>query len=565
MTIEAHREGNVSLELRNVSRAYGIQVAPTHEGVETAWELWQRRKWLALLVFLAVFTAVVSVTMFLPDIYQSTTTILVERQQVPEAFVQSTITSGIDFRLQTITQQVLSRSRLENLIDHFGLYQDLRQRVPLEQVIERMRQDILLDQTGLQKGGNGETTVAFAISYKGRNPQQVAHVANTLASFYIDENLKVRERQTAGTADFLRGQLDEMKQRLEGQEQRLRQFKERYMGELPEQLQANIAVLENLNTQLRLRGEKRARASEQRAALAQQLAELAGLKASSKLTTIVVAADSPSERHVTQHEKLQQELAKLSTRYGAKHPAIVSLKTEIAALEKLLTEPQSMKRNPKNPEPAPGALQSPYVQQLKKEFGTLEADLKALHTEEQSVLHSIALYQQRVENTPRRDQELQVLQRDYDTVKGLYQSLLKRQEEAKLAEQLEQRQKGEQFRLLEPALPAVRPKEPDRRKLILMGLVCAIGLAVGTVILAEQRHPSFHTVDDLSAFSHVPVLVSLPCIVTRADLRRRRWRFGLVALAAILSLGLIAGSSYVAIKGPVPLAALYAQLQRLRK
>jgi succinoglycan biosynthesis transport protein ExoP len=564
LTIEAHSEGNVSLELRSVSRAYGIQVTQRHEGVETAWEIWKRRKWLAILVFIAVFTAVVSVTMFLPDIYQSTTTILVERQQVPEAFVQSTITSGIDFRLQTITQQVLSRSRLENLIDRFGLYQDLRQRVPLEQVIERMRQDILLDQTGLQKGGKGETTVAFAISYKGRNPQQVAQVANTLASFYIDENLKVRERQTAGTADFLRGQLDEMKQRLEEQEQRLRQFKERYMGELPEQLQANVAVLENLNTQLRLNGDKRARASEQRAALAQQLAELAGLKVPSK-HTIVVTSDPQSDRHVTQHEKLQQELAKLSTRYGEKHPAIVSLKTEIAALEKLLTEPNSTKRNPKNPEQAPGALQSPYVQQLKKEFGTLEADLKALHTEEQSVLHSIALYQQRVENTPRRDQELQVLQRDYDTVKGLYQSLLKRQEEAKLAEQLEQRQKGEQFRLLEPALPAVRPKEPDRRKLILMGLVCAIGLAVGTVILAEQLHPSFHTVDELYAFSHVPVLVSLPCIVTRADLRRRRWRFGLVALSAILSLVLIAGSSYVAIKGPVPLAELYAQLQRLRK
>jgi succinoglycan biosynthesis transport protein ExoP len=562
---ETHSEGNFYLEPRNVSRAYGIQIAQRHEGFENAWEIWKRRKWLAILVFIAVFTAVVSVTMFLPDIYQSTTTILVERQQVPEAFVQSTITSGIDFRLQTMTQQVLSRSRLENLIDRFGLYQDLRQRVPLEQVIERMRQDILLDQTGLQKGGKGETTVAFAISYKGRNPQQVAQVANTLASFYIDENLKVRERQAAGTADFLRGQLDEMKQRLEGQEQRLRRFKERYMGELPEQLQANIAVLENLNTQLRLNGEKRARASEQRAALAQQLAELEGLKASSKLTTIVVASDSQSDRHMTQHEKLQQELAKLSARYGEKHPAIVSLKTEIAALEKLLTEPNSTKRNPKNPEQAPGALQSPYVQQLKKEFGTLEADLKALHTEEQSVLHSIALYQQRVENTPRRDQELQVLQRDYDTVKGLYQSLLKRQEEAKLAEQLEQHQKGEQFRLLEPALPAVRPKEPDRRKLILMGLVCAIGLAVGTVILAEQLHPSFHTVDALYAFSHVPVLVSLPCIVTRADLRRRRWRFGLVALAAILSLVLIAGSSYVAIKGPVPLAELYAQLQRLRK
>ena len=180
------------------------------------------------------------------------------------------------------------------------------------------------------------------------------------------------------------------------------------------------------------------------------------------------------------------------------------------------------------------------------------------------MLQSVAFYQQRVENTPVRDQELQVLQRDYDSAKGLYQSLLKRQEEAKLAENLEQRQKGEQFRLLEPALPPARPKEPDRRKLILMGLAGALGLAAGTVILAEKLHPSFHTVDDLHAFSQVPVLVSLPYIVTRADIRRRRWRFGLVALSVILSLGLIVGS-YVAIKGPEPLAALSAQLQRLHK
>ena len=194
----------------------------------------------------------------------------------------------------------------------------------------------------------------------------------------------------------------------------------------------------------------------------------------------------------------------------------------------------------------------------------MDAELKDLGTEKQKIPQSLALYQQRVENTSGRDQELQVLQRDYETATGLYQSLLKRQEEAKLAESLEQRQKGEQFRLLEPALPAVQPKEPDRRRLILMGLAGAFGLAVGTVILVEQLHPSFHTVDDLHAFSQVPVLVSLPYVVTRTDIRRRRWRFGLVALSVILSLGLIVGS-YVAIKGPGALAGLSAQLQRLHK
>jgi len=517
---------------------------------------------LAIFVFLAVFPAVVSVTMCLPAIYQSRAIILIERHQVPEAFVQSTITGGIDVRLRTITQEALSRSRLESLIDRFDLYQALRQQVPLEQVIERMRQDIILSQTGGQQGGQGDSIGAFTISYKGRDPQQAAEVANTLASFYIDENLKARERQVVETADFLRGQLVEMKQRQEEEEQRLHQFKERYMGELPEQLQTNLKSLDNLNTQLRLNSDKQARVSEKRDALAQHLAELAGLQVPSK-QTIVVASDPQLNSHVTQREKLQQELAKLRKRYSDRYPDVISLKAEIEALDQRMTQKDGTDDDKNQQEEITRKLQSPYAQQLKKALDMLDTELKALHTEKQDIQQSMALYQQRVEHTPVRDQQLQILQRDYDSAQGLYQSLLKRQEEAKLAESLEQRQKGEQFRLLEPALPPVRPTAPDRRKLILMGLAGALGFAAGMVILAEQLHPSFHTVNDLHAFSQVPVLVSLPYIVTRADIHRRRWRFALIVISLII-LFLIVGS-YVAVKGPVPLAALSEQLQRLLK
>jgi protein tyrosine kinase modulator len=559
-----------------------MQAAQKGAGISAAIDVWRRRKWLAILTFAGVCTGVLSVALFLPNVYQSTATILVERQQVPEAFVQSTVTSGIDVRLQTITQQVLSRSRLESLMNRFGLYAELRQRAPLEEVIEAMRQDIFLEQKGQdkQERGKDETTIAFTISYKGSNPQQVAQVTNTLASFYIDENLKVREQQAAGTAEFLRTQLAEIKQKLEEQEKRLSQFKERYMGQLPEQLQANIAVLERLNTQLRLNGEKRARVSEQRAALAQQLAELQGLRPSSK-TTVVMTSDPKPDPDIARLEKLQQDLATLRTRFNENYPEIGWLKAEIAALEQqLVTTPSPKKpgqdaagrKKPgqdaagrKKPGQDPEPLLNPYVQQLKKELGILDAEMKALHAEEQSALQDIALYQQRVENTPRRDQELQILQRDYDTAKGLYQSLLKRQEEARLAEHLEQRQKGEQFRLLEPGVPGDKPVAPKRSKLVLMGFFGALGLAVGAIILAEQLDTSFHTVNDLGAFTQVPVLVTLPRIVTRAETRRRRWRFSLVGLATVLSLVLIVGASFVIIKGPAQLAEVYAQLQRLRQ
>jgi polysaccharide chain length determinant protein (PEP-CTERM system associated) len=538
-----------------------MQAAQQGGGIDAALDVWRRRKWLAIFIFAMVFTAMTSVAVFLPDVYESTATILVERQQVPEAFVQATVTSGIDLRLQTITQQVLSRSRLEGLINRFGLYADVLQRVSLEEVIETMRKDIVLEQKGKQQNrGKDDPTVAFTISYKGRNPQQVAQVTNTIASFYIDENLKVREQQAAGTAEFLGAQLTEVKQKLEEQEKRLSQFKERYMGELPEQLSANLAVLERLNAQLRLSNEKLARSTEQRAALAQQLAELEGLKAPGKTKTTGLP-DSPPDPNVSRLEKLQQDLASLRARYHENYPDIIWLKSVIAALERQPTATDS----PKKPDQDTESPLNPYVQQLKKEFGTLDAEIKALRIEEQNLLSSIHLYQQRVESTPRRDQELQLLLRDYDTAKSRYQSLLKRDEEAKLAENLEQRQKGEQFRLLEPALPGKTPVEPKRSKLLLTGLFVALGLAGGIVILTEQLHPSFHTASALGAFTQVPVLVSLPRIVTKADTRRRQWWFRLVVLSALLSLGLIVGSSYIAIKKPAQLAAIYAQLRSLRK
>src|SRR5262245_1926717 len=303
-----------------------MQATQQGGGIDAALDVWRRRKWLAIFIFAMVFTAMTSVAVFLPDVYESTATILVERQQVPEAFVQATVTSGIDLRLQTITQQVLSRSRLEGLINRFGLYADVLQRVSLEEVIETMRKDIVLEQKGKQQNRcKDDPTVAFTISYRGRNPQQVAQVTNTIASFYIDENLKVREQQAAGTAEFLGAQLTEVKQKLEEQEKRLSQFKERYMGQLPEQLQANIAVLERLNTQLRLNGEKRDRVSEQRAALAQQFAEHEGLRPSSK-TTVVMTSDPKPDPDIARLEKLQQDLATLRTRFNESYPEIGWLK-----------------------------------------------------------------------------------------------------------------------------------------------------------------------------------------------------------------------------------------------
>lgn len=535
----------------------GIEVAQ-RGAVEVALDIWRRRKWLAIFIFIEVFAAITSVVIFLPNVYQSTATILVERQQVPEAFVKATVTGSLDIRLQTITQEVLSRSRIEDLINRFDLYQDVRKREPIERVIETMRKDIAIEQTQLSRGGNGtEATVAFTVSYKGKDPQKIAQVTNTIASFYIDENLKVRERQAAGTAEFLSAQLKDVKRELEEQEKNLSEFKERHMGELPEQLGSNLTVLERLNTQLRLNGERLARSNEQRTALAKQLTELESLTQTRKTKVLGLAEPAPDPKAV-RLAKLQQDLAALRERFHESYPDIALLKSEIAALE------QQPARTTDASEPKEQETEvpvNPYIQQLKKEFAALEVEIKALHYEEQNLLSSIQLYQQRVENAPRRDQELQLLLRDYETAKSRYQSLLKRDEEARLAESLEQRQKGEQFRLLEPALAAKKPIKPDRRKAIVMGFCLALGLAGGVAFLREQWPPSFHTARELEAFAQVPVLVSLPYIVTQAEIRQKQWRFCFAIIGAVVLLGLSTGGSYVLLKKPAKLTNLYTHLR----
>src|SRR2546429_9589568 len=211
---------------------------------ELTLEVWSRRKWLAIVVFVVILAAVGSLASFLPDIYRSTATVLVERHQVPETFVRSSITGELETRLQTISQEILSRARLEELITRFGLYPDLTKRSPVEAVVEKMRRDIQLELKGVEQQMSGRSaTVAFNLSYRGRDPERVAAVANTLPAFYVEENSKLRERQASQTTRFLKDQLAEARTRLDAQEARGRGFKARHPGELPQPMGVDLATL----------------------------------------------------------------------------------------------------------------------------------------------------------------------------------------------------------------------------------------------------------------------------------------------------------------------------------
>jgi uncharacterized protein involved in exopolysaccharide biosynthesis len=321
-----------------------------------------------------------------------------------------------------------------------------------------------------------------------------------------------------------------------------------------------------LHAQLRQNSDNQTRAAERRQALSSQLAESEVFQASSSAYLVPAAPGSPpitpELRDAARLAQKREELARLRTQFSDKYPDVVQLAGEVAALERELAESKNQPEPQSKAELArvvPRAPTSPYVLRLKEALAEAQTDLKVLKAEEARLRAEIATYQGRVENVPRREQEFKEISRDYESTRELYSSLLKRYEEAQLAESMEQRQKGEQFRVLDAALPDPKPAAPNRVKLLLMTLAGAVGMAVGVVMLAEKIDTSFHDVDDLRSFSNVPVLVSIPRIVTPTDLGHRRWRMRLVAAAALVSVVAIVGVTYVATSGNERLVLLMAR------
>jgi succinoglycan biosynthesis transport protein ExoP len=504
------------------------EAADSGRGLQKALDALRRRKWPMLVVFLVVVTAFGSTVTFLPDVYQASATVLIERQQIPDDLVRSTVTSALEVRLQTISQEILSRTRLQELVQRLGLYTDERKREPLETVLERVRDDITIE---LKRGDDNRrrdtATVAFTVSYVTRDPQKAALVANTLTSYFVEENLKERERVATGTADFLRAQLREAREKLDGLEHEVSDFKQAHMGSLPEQLTANLATLEQLSSRLRVNADRQSQNREQRAALENQLAELMGT---------ADAPQTPDERLIT----LRQQLTALKTRYSDKHPDVVRVTAEIAALEQMIREAPQVGGTLVAPV-------SPQAAEIQRQLRELDVDGRTLTDEAANLKQAIAQYQGRVEVTPSREQQFASLSREYETAQELYTSLVKRAREAELAENMEERQKGEQFRVLDPARPPQEPTAPKRGRLLLLGLLLALGLGFGVGVGLEVLDPSLHDVEDLKPLTSIPVIVAIPSIVTPAERWARRRRVVWGTTLTLAGLVVIVGISFLLI------------------
>jgi succinoglycan biosynthesis transport protein ExoP len=534
-------------------------------GLASILEMVRRRWMLALLPFLFLLTAVTSFAVFLPSLWTARAVILVDRQQIPEAFVKSTVTSDVENRLLTLSQEILSRPRLMKIIEAHNLYPEVRRTQSPDDAVDRMRRDIRIDFQNDERDRRTPRTVAFSVSYTTTHPQAAMTVANELASLYVEENVRYREKHAVSTSEFLETQLTDVRSRLQNQERRITDFKERHMGQLPEQREANLRTLDRLQQQLQSAHETQRRAIERRQLLTQTLAEIdqnppAAAAAASAATATGGPNPTPAEAMAARLSVLKQELAQMQTRYSDRYPDVIALKEQVKALEARLNAEPPAAAPAAAPATAskPGAVpvvkrdgkelraipQSGYVQSLIQQLDQATIDAKTTTEEITGLRTQIALYQRRIENTPRSEQELTLITRDYESTRELFRSLLGKRGEAEIAADLEQHQKGEHFRIIEPARLPDRSARPNRPRLLLIGLVLALGAAGIAVVLAEHMDTSYRSAEEVRQSESVPVLSTISRIVTERDRRRSARLRRLNTAAVAVGLLLVVGSSY---------------------
>lgn len=442
-----------------------------------------RRRWLIIIPLLISGIVGLYFALTLPKQYTATTLIAVQSQRVPRDYVQSLVTEDITSRITTLRQEILSRTNLEKIISQFNLFSEPKQQnMFMEDKVAQLQQRITIS-IG-RSSPRDRRANSFWITYEGSSPEQVSAITNTLASLFIDENLKIREAQALGTSDFLQQELSSMKDRLEQTETALRNYRFQHMGELPDQLDSNLRILDRLQRELADKEESLRDAKMRLVALNEQPLneDRRNFRDYGKLS----------------FDQLQAELTSLQSRYTDKHPDIILLK-------QLIAEAQS--GNPQR--------ESEAIIETRNEIVELEEDIKNIHNQ-------IATYNRRVENAPQREADLLSLKRNYNNMRASYKDLLDRKLEAEIAVNMELKQKGEQFRIIDPARTPARPTLPDIQKLLGIALATGLGVGAGLCLVLEYLTPVFRRPDEIEAFLGIPLIATIPAIYSRKK-KVARW------------------------------------------
>ncbi len=438
-------------------------------------------------VAVLVFAAGAVYILRMPDVFQAATRILVNPQRVSDKYVSSTDSMDSSARLNTLSQQVLSSTRLQAIVDELNLFPALRRTNGREQVLEIMRKHIAIE---LKQSADGPSS--FTITYTGGSAREVAAVTNRLAASFIDSNLNEREQEAQGTTDFLAKELADTKSQLDGFEEQLRVYKLQHLGELPDQMDANMQTLSRLQLQLQANTEAQSRLDHE--------AFLAKAEPETVLGSSSAAGPSPRQQLQARDAQAHHELAELRARYTDEFPDVLSKQEEVRTLDAQLAHLPAAA-------PAIGIAAAPADPRQE----LIARDRARLAAEQRTIEAQIDSYQARVNSAPIREQEISQLLRDYGTAKDHYRSLLDKTYSAQMATELERRQQGGSFTMLDPARAPDAPTGPDRPALLTGWLLLSLAAGAGAAVLREMTDSSVRSEAELrEALPDIPLLGVTP-------------------------------------------------------
>ena len=484
------------------------------------WAIARRRRWAIIIPALVGPIVAFLVSLTLPARYTSTTLVLIEQQKVPESYVRSVVTDELSQRLATMQEQILSRTRLQPIIEKFNLYKEDQNRASMEDLIGRLRKSITIKAVRTMPGTRSENAAlpGFMISFTADSPRLAQQVCAEITSMFMEENLHVREQRAVGTTEFLAKQLEEAKQKLDEQDAKLAAFKQRYIGQLPGQEQPNLNILMGLNTQLDAVNQTLSRAQQDKSYIESLLTQqLAAWQASQE-------ANNP-ETLEKQLANLQAQFVALEARYTPNHPDVIKTKNDIALLKRKIDEARAAaKDRPTTPAQSAKGLEPPQIQQFRTQIHVAEQVIREKSKEQERLQSEIRTYQARIQLSPVVEQRYTELTRGYQTALGFHNSLLAKKTESEMSTDLERRQQGEQFRVMDPANLPERPSFPNRPLFAAGGFGGGLALGLGLTLLLEMRDKSLRNERDVEFYLQLPTLALVPSVGVTNEKKTTFWK-----------------------------------------
>lgn len=464
----------------------------------------RRHKRLILIPVIALPVLAYIVALLWPKEYTSQTVVLIEQPAINESYVASFDTSDLKQRLASIQSQILSRTRLAGVIEKLGLYPEERGKVSMDDLADRLSRKIVVTPVKPMLQVNNAQLPGFTMQAKARTPVLAQKICNEVTEMFLNSNLHLRQEQAQDTTVFLGKQLEDAKKTLDMQDAKLAAFKTQYMGSLPDNEQANLSILNGLNTQLEAATQALNRAEQDKSfaesMLSQQLAAL---------------QSSPSGQDPQSLEKElsaeRAELAAMQTKYTSDHPDVVRLKASIADLRMKITDNAKETETASN-ESGPPLVETQGIEQLRAQVHQYDATIRQKTAEQRDLQRQIGVYQSRIQLSPNVEEQYKVLTRDYQSAADFYNDLLKKRTESAMLTNLHQEKNTDHFRVLDPPNLPSSPSFPVRSYFALAGLALGVFIGVGLTLLAEARDTKLRTEKDVEMLLRVPTLVLIPSV-----------------------------------------------------